>query len=94
MPNIEVLTFTASNDLNEIKDYNDRYRTYLKVIENYIPNFDNYYQTGSIKLNTYMIYTMNYKHKQAAKTFFENYEALVAENLVARIKRLSDESEA
>lgn len=93
LQNVEALTFTASNDLNSIKNYNDRYRTYLKVIENYIPNFGNYYQTGSIKLNTYMIYPMDYKHKAAAKIFFENYETLVAENLEARIKRLSDENE-
>jgi len=85
--NVDVLVFNASNDVGKIEDDNKRYSAYLKVIENYIPNFNSYYKTGSIKLNTFMIYPLNYKHKEAAKVFFEKYEGKVAGDLLDRAKK-------
>ncbi|MCB0610131.1 MAG: hypothetical protein KDD12_20585 [Lewinella sp.] len=68
------LIFVASNDLNELKELNPRYSAYQLFLERFLPDYENYLQKGSIKLNTLMLYHQNYRFKDQADQFYLEFE--------------------
>lgn len=66
--------FSASNDLEGDKEYNDRYSAYQLFLEGNYLDFNDCYRIGSISLNTHMIYHKNYEFKDEADLFYRDFE--------------------
>ncbi len=72
--------FSAANDIGEKQEYNARYSAYTLFLENYFPNYNNYIRTGSLSLNTLMLYHQSFQYKKEANAFFEEFNEKTNEN--------------
>jgi len=66
--------FSASNDLNDDKEYNARYSAYQLFLETNYLDFNDCYRIGSIRLNTHIIYHKDYEFKDEAILFYKDFE--------------------
>lgn len=66
--------FNAANDIKVDTEYNSRYSAYLMFLNSYYIDYNACYKTGSIKLNTYMVYHPDYLYKEEAHLFYTNFE--------------------
>jgi hypothetical protein len=75
------LIFHASNDLDDIREYNARMSAYDKFLDYYYPEFSELTTFGSISLNTFGMHCKEYSFKEEAQDFFKEFNRRVKEEI-------------
>jgi len=70
-----------NNDLGKIEEDNARYSAYILFLTIHFKKYENYIKTGSIALNTLMLYHQSFQYKNEADVFYNEFEKKVLSNL-------------